>query len=1269
METGQVDTLWVDVKARADEASFRDVERQADAAGDRAGQTFGGKFAGGLKGAATLAAGGVAVLAGAAIAAAPALQEMAGEAAKAEATTTMFQKTLERFNVPADSAAKAVEDLSQRLGVAPTVIQEGMTTILRAGGTLEDATRTIEAAGASAAAAGTDIGSAVENASVAIATGRSELLETAGIITNASDAYKDYAKSIGVKTDALTEAQKIEAFSKAIHKESKYEIADLSVIMNGYAGDVARNAQAQREFRQVIGQLVLPVVSALTGVVTDAARGATVFLKSFQGSGELKNMAGQVQNFAQSLATQFGPTVRQAGELFKSVFQTMGPFVVQTFNTIRPVIQSFGPLFSSVVNIIVTLWNTVLRPSIQGWLPVVSAVFSGVAGAVRGAVQIVTGVLNALSALLKGDVSGAARIMQQAFSGAVQSVIAGAQSMGRGILTALGNIPGQVAGIARDIVAGLVNGIQNGVGAVGRAAMNLGSNLLSSIKSTLKIQSPSREMEQVGIYAGEGLVVGLNKTAPSVQKAAALLGSKVYQGVVDALGQGMAEIQNAADQATIVKALFGDGLGGLNTALDRYGVKSFEELEKRAPSAARVIGAAYADIIQSGETALAAVVSANEAAADANEKLISDEASLREKTAKETADAILKINEDAADENEDLIKEQWDAQQKTAEETLKTILAVNDAAAADNEDTINQMVKNLEEARQLAEEVAGLVSQRDDTVGYNQPIGESTPSRSDPFGMSPEESRAAAEALKTYIDSIGEMTAAQLDAVEADRLLMQVQEVANAVTARRAGLIKEQEQASKDLAASIIAVGEAGAAESEQDVLALVEAQKTLKEVQKEVAKASGETERPWQAQIDKLEALRGTIDAESIPALNALIGKLRELDAAAAKTQGQEKAVASINKWGNYAKQLIPVVTGAMQALGGTTSEVAAQWGEDLGNMVNDVVNFGTAIAKGDYLGAAIQALTTIFNWFTRNKKAAEEAAKATKEYNDQFKFTADGYNTRSVEKYTTGFLFWTTDHYKETVDQAAKSLALALEGGFISGIENGFNAALEANDFSKFEENLQKSVGQAVLKGLIESFMQQELLKNTIGPAIQQYLVDGNAEALRNAVRGATAQAQTFYDTVLKPIASDFGLLGQSTSAPAGSIAAMQEQIQKLQSALNIATNQQERDRLQGEIDAKQRQLDAMKGKLDSTDPSRGLQPISSTEVSAPKLQSLAQASVSTTIDLSALTGLSSTLTTLTPQLLDSGRLHLQAAQMQLEAASRLSSASTNWATLNRQ
>lgn len=199
------------------------------------------------------------------------------------------------------------------------------------------------------------------------------------------------------------------------------------------------------------------------------------------------------------------------------------------------------------------------------------------------------------------------------------------------------------------------------------------------------------------------------------------------------------------------------------------------------------------------------------------------------------------------------------------------------------------------------------------------------------------------------------------------------------------------------------------------------------------------------------------------------------------------QKMAEQFKLFSSIAKTSIGLVTTGLVGLGAITSEVAGQWASDLTSMVDDIVAFGSAIARGDYLGAAIQALTTIFSWFSRNKQAAEEARKATEEYNKQFKFSQDGYGTRSVEKYSTGFLFWQTDHYKETVNEEKKALAMGFESAAINGISGAYGEAIKSRSIGPFKNAIRNNLKQAALSGLIEAFLNTEAVKAVMGPLTQ--------------------------------------------------------------------------------------------------------------------------------------------------------------------------------------
>jgi hypothetical protein len=214
------------------------------------------------------------------------LTSMASEANSAEKATAAYGRALERFNQDVDAGNAQVTRLAERFGVLDTTVQQASTTLLRNGASLQDVERALTAAGASAAAQGTSIESAFQNVAIALATGRSELLESSGIITNLGPVYQAYARSVNKSVEELTQAEKIQAGVNAIYKESRFEIEEVDNAMGGLAGTTAETNRAATEVRRELGEAFVPVVismqRALVGVL-GVIKDVIGFLREYPG--------------------------------------------------------------------------------------------------------------------------------------------------------------------------------------------------------------------------------------------------------------------------------------------------------------------------------------------------------------------------------------------------------------------------------------------------------------------------------------------------------------------------------------------------------------------------------------------------------------------------------------------------------------------------------------------------------------------------------------------------------------------------------------------------------------------------------------------------------------------------------------------------------------------------------------------------------------------------------------------------------------------------
>lgn len=246
------------------------------------------------------------------------------------------------------------------------------------------------------------------------------------------------------------------------------------------------------------------------------------------------------------------PVVQQAFGVVKGIIGALAPYIVTVFNGIKPVVQALGPMFSAAFTLIGQIWNQVLKPALAAMHPFFQASFGAISATVRGAMQIVTGILQTVSAFMRGDVSGAARALNGAFDKAAAGI---GQAMREGaavVMKALGGLPAQVTQLAGQIIAGLVIGIRNGVGQIGQAARDMASGFLENVRKTFDMRSPSRVMFTLGQFTSQGFVNGVASKDSDVKKAAQNSASQFLQAFKDL---NLERIAGKVDLASYTKTL------------------------------------------------------------------------------------------------------------------------------------------------------------------------------------------------------------------------------------------------------------------------------------------------------------------------------------------------------------------------------------------------------------------------------------------------------------------------------------------------------------------------------------------------------------------------------------------------------------------------------------------------------------------------------------------------------------------------------------------
>lgn len=85
-------------------------------------------------------------------------------------------------------------------------------------------------------------------------------------------------------------------------------------------------------------------------------------------------------------------------------------------------------------------------------------------------------------------------------------------------------------GVAADMMAGLVAGIEAGGAAAIAKAQEIASQIAPVMQSVLQISSPSKVMEKIGMFTGQGLAVGMEDAQAGIYASAESMGDSVKRG-------------------------------------------------------------------------------------------------------------------------------------------------------------------------------------------------------------------------------------------------------------------------------------------------------------------------------------------------------------------------------------------------------------------------------------------------------------------------------------------------------------------------------------------------------------------------------------------------------------------------------------------------------------------------------------------------------------------------------------------------------------------
>lgn len=122
-----------------------------------------------------------------------------------------------------------------------------------------------------------------------------------------------------------------------------------------------------------------------------------------------------------------------------------------------------------------------------------------------------------------------------AFNSGVQGSTSGigsiADRISSGIRSGFAGLPDYLRGVGYNAGEGLYDGLASWGGSLNQLARSIANSVSATLRNVLQIRSPSKVMEQIGMYTGEGIEVGLEKSAAGIYSAVNAIAGGITSGI------------------------------------------------------------------------------------------------------------------------------------------------------------------------------------------------------------------------------------------------------------------------------------------------------------------------------------------------------------------------------------------------------------------------------------------------------------------------------------------------------------------------------------------------------------------------------------------------------------------------------------------------------------------------------------------------------------------------------------------------------------------
>ncbi len=352
----------------------------------------------------------------------------------------------------------------------------------------------------------------------------------------------------------------MEVVGVALRSTFDYIIGTVGVVVEGItsflnvlAGGSLKDAIAGGPFGQsdtgfvALMERIALVVRTVVPIVVSVFATLVAWLASTMWPGIKKVFGAFIQGVA-GIASEILPTIHAIIDIFTFLVKTVIAVIKFLMPIIKPILMGIGELFKTIFNLIadiVTNVMNIISNVIQLGLNIIQGDWSG-------AWENIKAIFSSIWEIIKSLVSTGWDIIKTVFKTGkdvlintvkllATTVIVKAAEMMLGFLQSIRNalnkvkewfmeLPGKIKGwfgnaktvlknTGEDIIRGLINGIKNMAGAAKDAAIGAVKGALDGAKSFLRIGSPSKVFEEVGMNTMEGMRLGILGQKGNVKKA------------------------------------------------------------------------------------------------------------------------------------------------------------------------------------------------------------------------------------------------------------------------------------------------------------------------------------------------------------------------------------------------------------------------------------------------------------------------------------------------------------------------------------------------------------------------------------------------------------------------------------------------------------------------------------------------------------------------------------------------------------------------------